>query len=158
MNKKLLIIPGAAALGIGLLVGCGGTPSSSSSNFYGPSTAPLPQASTSMAPAFDDWYTGTGYADLQKVQTDLNNLSSDESAGNDTSGDGLQLAIDATAASKNPMPIDTSTYISAMQELAAAGNDTATGDDTDATTQLDEATVNMNTITTELQGMVNGGS
>jgi hypothetical protein len=123
-----------------------------------PTTAPATPTASGSSAAFAAWYgggTGTGYTDFEAVGTDLTTMQNDATAGNVSQAetDGTQLATDAAAAAADPMPVDTTTYVTAMNQLTTAGNDAADGDFTDATSALQESAANMNAITAVVKGM-----
>lgn len=137
------MIPGAAALGIGVLAGCGA----------GGNIAPTPPASTAPAPSgLPAWDSGAGFTDLQAVQADLGTMNSDATSGDIAAeeADGSQLAEDAATAAANPPPVDTPLYVTAMGQLGLAGSSIANGDFSSASVYLEKATANMNTISADL--------
>jgi hypothetical protein len=122
--------------------------------------APAPSASAP-APnsAFLAWYNGTGYSDFQAVNSDISQATTDADNGNVIAeeNDGAQIATDAQAAADNPMPIDTNQYVAAMNYYVQAGNDASDDDFTDAATELEAGTVNINAVTAVMKGLVNAG-
>lgn len=138
-----------AALGAALLLaGCGtaqhnATPRATVTVTAPSSSAPVPAATPSLTTVekVAAWNTGTGGTDFQAVRADISSIQSDAQAADLASveNDGGQLATDAKAAQRYPIPVDSHDYTRAMDLYANVGVLLAAGDISGAEVPLNEA-------------------
>jgi hypothetical protein len=130
----------AAAVGVTMIVssGGGGAASRPAPGHPYPSTAPAPQPVTVTDGA--KWLSGRAGKLLATVNSDLGTLSTAERAGHNSAAKvaGRQLAADARAAARGPMPpVAAKAYRSALAELQRAGAYAANGNPSKVTQLLE---------------------
>jgi len=127
----LIAVAAIGAIGATMIVSSGGGGGAASRPAPGhpyPSTAPAPQTVTVTDGA--KWLSGRAGKLLATVNSDLGTLTSAERAGHHGAAKaaGRQLAADAQAAAKGPMPpVAAKAYRSALAELQRAGTYAASG-------------------------------